>query len=918
MSNIISIHDLNNAFISARISGKLAGISDIRVFYDSVIVETALQPDDVISSFQRLMPELNIVQQDDIYSIIINEDKKIDIIFDDPGEDIQISPYPFTPLLRDIALLDNNTKSKELSDEFLNFPKRETDAPYIHTFFSFKGGVGRTILLTSLVRHFAQESKSNFTMPKILLIDADTEAPGLTWWALEKKIPLTYSYLDFLGDASEDTEYALNRARKTISPMRWELGSQQQAVFYLPAFRNHLQLLRPPMSPDVLTLNTMKPWIMGDMISKLGKILGVEHIFVDLRAGMSELSSPLFFDPRVRRILVTTTSKQSVEGTLLALNELNKFVSLSTNSLNSLYADNTRVIINFIPPDEKDSKKYADLTERLEHVVGNLFQSDDSSDTLAAETGSWLFSTDYDQSLLGLDNFDNTLTALEKSVTISEVCSKLWQEFVPQNRDTTQNLYPTNMRRDIDTLIAATNKLIFAETIDSQPGDDIQLTERFLKIEPYRHLAASFLTSAPNACVIGAKGSGKTFLYILLACFRKWKDFCDTLGMNVENNADLIPLFWSRNLSQSYEEKMLHTYNEGISAVNPLPPSSENIRRYLEDNFGEPYHQISDAEWRERWYNFLCQIFGVMVSPDESKEEACRQKLSLQNQQAVFLLDGLEDLFSKWLDTGESIPPLRIFLQDIMRNIYKWSNNKVGFLLFIRKDIVQRAIQQNSLQYMAQYNRYELLWSKEEALRLVGWILIAANLNKYCGDTDSEKWSTLSFEEMSSHLVSLWGTKLGAQNSKEAYSVNWALSAISDFKGNIQARDVVRLLFEASKQQKSTQQSPDRLLSPSALKSALDACGKQKIVEIKKEMPILEESLNALRESRKPVPLSVEDFSAHVLKNMSLMEEFGLIYRDEEGKYYLPEIYRRGLELTLAKGARPKVVSLMRKALGQA
>lgn len=918
MYNIISIHDLRNAFISARISGKLANIGDIRVFHDSMVVETSLTPDKVISSFRALLPDLNIVQQDDIYCIELNASKAIDIIFDAPDKEIQISPYPFTPLLRDIALLDTNTNNKELSNEFLNFPERETGIPNIHTFFSFKGGVGRTMLLTSLVRYFAQELKSDFSMPKILLIDADTEAPGLTWWAIEKMGKPMYSYLDFLADAAEETEYALNMAQKAISAMRWELGSPQQTVFYLPAFRNHIQLLRPPMSPDELTLNTTNPWIMGDMIAQLGNKLGVEHIFIDLRAGMSELSSPLFFDPRVRRILITTTSKQSIEGTLLALNELNKFVSLSRKSLCTPYADNTRVIINFVPPDEKDNKKFVDLTERLEQAIGNLFQSDDSSDTQDAETGSWLFSTDYDQSLLGLGNFDNTLSSLEKSVTIREVCSKLWQEFIPQNDATTQNLSPQNMRRDIDILIAATHKLIFAETIETEPGLDIELTERFLKIESYRQLAASFLTTTPNACVIGAKGSGKTFLYILLVYFRKWNEFCKALDMTVESDINLIPLFWSRNLCPSDEETMRHTYSEGISHASHNAPLPEDIIRFLESNFGEPNLHKSDAEWRDKWYEYLCQIFCVMVPPDESYEESFRQRLSLQKQPVVFLLDGLEDLFSKWLDYDESITPLRIFLQEIMRNIYTWSNKKVGFLLFIRKDIVQKAIQQNSSQFIAQYSKYELLWSKEEALRLVGWILIAANLNKYCGNTNAEKWSTLSFEEMSSHLVSLWGTKLGAPNSKEAYSVNWALSAISDFKGNIQARDVVRLLYESSRQQKSTPQSPDRLLSPSALKSALDECGRQKIVEIKKEMPVLEESLTALRESRKPVPLSLEDFSGAALKNINLMEEFGLIFRDEEGKYYLPEIYRRGLELALAKGARPKVVSLMRKALGQA
>ncbi len=397
---------------------------------------------------------------------------------------------------------------------------------------------------------------------------------------------------------------------------------------------------------------------------------------------------------------------------------------------------------------------------------------------------------------------------------------------------------------------------------------------------------------------------------------QKWRAFCGSLGMTDARDAHLVPLFWSRNLEGMSKETVRKAYSDGSSLINPQALSDEVASRLLECNFGERQSK-TDEEWREAWFAYLCAIFGVMPAANQSSEQACRQRLATQEHPVVFLLDGFEDLFNKWLESSGNIEPLRVFLQDIVRNIAEWSNGNIGILLFIRKDIVQRAISQNSAQFISLYDKYELQWSKEEALRLVGWILIAAGLSFYCGSKSAADWSALSFEEMSQHLEPLWGQKLGAQNSKEAYSVNWALSAISDFKGNIQAREIVRLLYEASKKQTSNQSYPGRLLAPSALKTALDECGKRKIEEIQKEMPMLEKNLQALRTSGKSVPLSLEDFNDLEIKNISLMEEFGLIFRDEKGAYYLPEIYRQGLGLTLAKGARPKVVSLMRKALGQ-
>lgn len=918
MQSIVTIYDLRDALLQARIMGKLRDIGQMTVMRDTLLVETYPDKRDLAINLLRDILGTRLFDRNGTYFIQLNDhSKEIVALFEELDINSENVPYPLVPLLRDIALLSENLDYSNLCLKF-SFPEQKNNAPYLHTFFSFKGGVGRTMHLTSVVRHFAGELHSEFANPQILLIDADTEAPGITWWTREDFPNPSYSYLDLLADAAEGITCAVTAAYEKIRSVRLEMGSQNRTVFYLPAFRDTVQLLRPPVSPEQLTLSSSHPWFMGDLLLELGKKLGVQHVFVDLRAGMSELSSPLFFDPRTRRVLVTTTSQQSIDGTRLALNELAKFSSLSPEEQKNTYADNTRVLINFVPPDEKNSSKLEELTVQLEEVIDKL--SPEHSESTDANTGSWLVYSNYDQTLLGLGDFESALAVLEKSVSAREVCTQLWRDFVPIEHINTLLPSEPERQKDLDALKSKTAALIYAENQCWNIDETSSWANHFLKIEPYRQLAVSFLSKIPNACIVGAKGSGKTFFFQLLSAMGDWKTFCKSLDMVDSNNATLIPLFWSKSLSDESRQFILKSYTENMKdSVNPVRGNSEafaEIERLLDDTFRDSQKK-SATEWRNLWFEYLMKVFGVLPQAGQSAEEACKQRLIRQEKSIVFLFDGFEELFSNWVTYSEHIEPLRVFLQDIIQNITEWSNGKVGILLFIRKDIVHKAILQNAAQFISLYSKYELHWSKEEALRLVGWILIATKLNKYCGNKSTIEWSSLSFEEMSEALEPFWGQKLGAKNSKEAYSVNWALSAISDFKGNIQARDIVRLLHEAAKKQTPSQTNADRLLAPGVLKSALKECGREKINEIKAEMPALTKSIDKLATTQEKLPFSLEDFSKMGITNISLMEDFGLVFRDEKGNYYLPEIYRQGLGLNFSTGARPKVVSLMRKALGQ-
>ena len=63
-------------------------------------------------------------------------------------------------------------------------------------FHSYKGGVGRTLSLLAFVK--AWSSLKNLKNSKrLLIIDSDIEAPGITWLTTKSEEPL-FSYLDLL------------------------------------------------------------------------------------------------------------------------------------------------------------------------------------------------------------------------------------------------------------------------------------------------------------------------------------------------------------------------------------------------------------------------------------------------------------------------------------------------------------------------------------------------------------------------------------------------------------------------------------------------------------------------------------------------------------------------------------------------
>ena len=119
----------------------------------------------------------------------------------------------------------------------------------------------------------------------------------------------------------------------------------------------------------------------------------------------------------------------------------------------------------------------------------------------------------------------------------------------------------------------------------------------------------------------------------------------------------------------------------------------------------------------------------------------------------------------------------------------------------------------------------------------------------------------------------------------------WILAALSDFNGQLQARDIIRFLEFASISNGKKPQYYDRILMPSEVRNALPNCSRKKISEIKAEYENLKpifDKLENLFSSKKKLPMNAEDGIMTAMEE-KLMIQAGYLIRDGE-KMYLPEI----------------------------
>jgi hypothetical protein len=659
-------------------------------------------------------------------------------------------------------------------------------------------------------------------------------------------------------------------------------------IYILPAFRSPEQFESLEVRPEHLIRGSEDPYILTRVLAQLGKALRADAVLVDLRAGLSELATGLLLDPRVYRILVTTLSGQSVAGTCFLLDLLGRLTP-STRPEDPLPS----LVISQVTDESRDSDLLEEEELRLVEAARPFLGEDGDRDFPVVRTS-------FDQRLLTLPpTWEEVIGRIQRSEIVERMIPLI--DWLPSKSTRMPVPAQPNLREKREKLREIANRMVYAE---SGEGTD------FLATTPLRHLASQHRAQVPIAVVVGAKGAGKTYTFLQVIRRRNWQSFATDAGVAETQIAALIyPVLESKNL-QSPAQDLVRAVRQQTAAALGLssPQDVSAIRDYIRDGLGKFRHE---GEWRQHWMDVVA--WGIGLEPGSAGAgRHLPEYLAKLEKQLLLVVDGLEDLFQEFAGDWSQQMALRALLQEVPDWLAQQPGRPVGILVFVRRDMVLAAVPQNARQLMARYDPYALKWNREEALRLVAWAAAKAGL---LPDLSLIEPQNQGEQKLVEDLTGLWGKKLGRDRSREGRSVEWVILALSDLRGQIQARDLMRLLHLAAARSVDDHDWPDRVLVPSAIREALRECSRKKIEEIEEEYPLLEQLFTRLRDlpaGTRHIPFTREDTNLSP-EEIKILEDNGVLLREADD-YYMPEIFRLGLEFSLKTGARPRVLTLARRA----
>lgn len=192
----------------------------------------------------------------------------------------------------------------------------------IATFYSFKGGVGRTMAAMNLAWALTEKRR------RVVLIDADVEAPGMTMFedffnciGLPQKGILDYltAYLNSTGRTKGGKLPTIRRYAHDI-----KTGPENSKLFFVPV--SNLKNPPDPSSIPWRKLHRPRPlrkfidYFRQDLIDSLDP----DWVIIDARTGFTELSG--LFTVHVPDIVVLFTglNDQNLQGTKWVLDDLKK------------------------------------------------------------------------------------------------------------------------------------------------------------------------------------------------------------------------------------------------------------------------------------------------------------------------------------------------------------------------------------------------------------------------------------------------------------------------------------------------------------------------------------------------------------------------------------------------------------------
>jgi cellulose biosynthesis protein BcsQ len=811
------------------------------------------------------------------------------------AESLNISPPQiFDPASihtwQDLAIQAANPQNQSIA------PQRELSLPRTVTFYSFKGGVGRTTALTHVAWILAMRGR------KVVAVDLDLEAPGLST-AFNLQPQPKYGIVDYFYERSYLPEGIKPNISITEIFGEVRIPNAKGRLFVVPAGCLSLDYIS---KVDDLHANTV---IDGDQSlwtvfkREIYEQLKPDVILIDSRTGINQWGALSLIQAADEAIIFLFPNEQNKQGIELLLRSLNTLKNLSINFVFSPVPDVSKL--------DKVNEIYKYFLDEIKIATDEEFEIDDNDPLELPEP----LVIPYLQPIALADNYPvrALLDYYNKIVNLID--------------EETDEIDRTNILTNSETRWKIIKSLQFPEVNAADTDQKQDFTLLFQRTNDFE----KFLDHA--TCLIrGRKGTGKTALYWL---FLKYKSDAQKLARGRLDNTVFLSAHGryqesrpTRGQFQFIHENLQQqggTWEAFWRAYLLLRCHQENLCNFPKNRKGEKFSELKNiinnlpkGKWQSEYNQVLLELSTNAILSEivnDTINIIIHEEAKNKSQKIWFLYDDLDEDFP---EAGEVRQSALSGLFQLVQSCDANRLTEIRFKIFLREDIWNRLIFDNKSHFTGR--DIILQWTRVDFLRLALRQSIQSPdfkdlVNRFSPIAEDAIDQTTE-DAIDKALELLWGSRR-RRGDKAKYLSRWVYERLTDSSGTTFPRSLSILLTGAKEQElsyqgKSSIQTPtDRLLRSKSLEMGLKKASEKRCDEIKEEYRHLTKFFDSLKQKSALLPKdelhSIWQESAHDIADFeefaSFLTEIGIIQlREKDQRYKFADIYVYGFEM-IRKGA---------------
>lgn len=237
------------------------------------------------------------------------------------------------------------------------------------TFYSYKGGVGRSLALANIASRLSEFNK------KVCLIDFDLEAPGLQYkFTFNQSDQIKKGIVDYIYSYSNEGDLPKSIIEYTL---KLETFNENNPIFLIPAgksdSKNYWRKLSLINWHQLLYENENGLAFFLDLKEKIKKEINADFLLIDSRTGISEMSGVALSLMADEVVVVAANNTENLYGA-------KKIISSISDPANSILGKLPKItfVLSRIPFTDKpfDKVKEQFLINRIKKNFDDLYTDD--------------------------------------------------------------------------------------------------------------------------------------------------------------------------------------------------------------------------------------------------------------------------------------------------------------------------------------------------------------------------------------------------------------------------------------------------------------------------------------------------------------------------------------------------------------